>query len=225
MKSDEVRDAEVYVKNLILSGENVKLDFKYEISDARKIARTFSAFANTSGGKLLIGVKDNGKISGVKSEEEAYMAESAAHIFCKPLVNFQLHKWKVDGKTILEVNIPPSNQRPHFAKNETGKWVAFIRINDQNIQANRVLVNVWKGKSSKGICLSYGKEEEILMNYLNLNKTISLSKFTRIARINKYHAEQLLVKLILMKVIDFEVSERSCVYILHEREPVTKEST
>ena len=63
---------------LIAQGEHQQQDFKYEISDARKIARTLSAFANTDGGRLLIGVKDNGKIAGVRSDEEIYMVEAAA---------------------------------------------------------------------------------------------------------------------------------------------------
>lgn len=46
------------------------LDFKFEISDSKKIARSLVAFANTDGGRLLIGVKDNGVISGIRSEEE-----------------------------------------------------------------------------------------------------------------------------------------------------------
>ena len=64
-----------YIHALIAEGEHQQQDFKFEISDARKIAKTLSAFANTDGGRLLIGVKDNGKIAGVRSEEEKYMIE------------------------------------------------------------------------------------------------------------------------------------------------------
>ena len=62
-----------YIHTLIAEGEHQQQDFKFEISDARKIAKTLSAFANTDGGRLLIGVKDNGRIAGVRSEEEKYM--------------------------------------------------------------------------------------------------------------------------------------------------------
>ena len=55
-----------YIHALIAEGEHQQQDFKFEISDARKIAKTLSAFANTDGGRLLIGVKDN-----VKSQEYA----------------------------------------------------------------------------------------------------------------------------------------------------------
>ena len=46
-----------------------------------KIAKTMAAFANDSGGTLLVGVKDNQKVCGVKGEEEAYMLDLAARFF------------------------------------------------------------------------------------------------------------------------------------------------
>ena len=48
-----------YVQQMIEEGEQTQ-DFKMRIDDAAKIARTLVAFANTDGGRLLIGVKDNG---------------------------------------------------------------------------------------------------------------------------------------------------------------------
>ena len=75
----------VYLQQLIAEGEHQQQDFKFEISDARKIARSLSAFFNTDGGRLLIGVKDNGRIAGVRSEEEIYMIEAAAKLYCRPM--------------------------------------------------------------------------------------------------------------------------------------------
>ena len=86
---------------LIAEGEHQRLDFKFEIADARKIARTLVAFANTDGGRLLIGVKDNGAIAGVRSDEEYYMLEAAAGIYCKPAVSFEFKEWNINGKTVL----------------------------------------------------------------------------------------------------------------------------
>jgi len=215
MKSD-LKEAARYVKDLIKQGENQQLDFKFEISNARKMAKTFSAFANTAGGKLLIGVKDNGRISGVRSEEEAYMAESAAQVFCRPAVDFSMKKWTVEGKNVLEVEIPTSRNRPHFAKDEKGEWIAYVRVGDQNIKANRVLVNLWKKQGRKsGVWLNYGKDEKTLINYLTENEMITLTGFTRIARINRIRAENILVKLILMKVINLEITEKSMYFRLN----------
>jgi len=212
----EPKEATRYVKDLIKQGENQQLDFKFEISSARKMAKTFSAFANTEGGKLLIGVKDNGKISGISSEEEAYMAESAAHVFCKPAVDFILKKWIVEGKSILEVEIPTSPNRPHFAKDEKGEWIAYVRVGDQNIKANHILVTVWKKEGQKsGVWLNYGRDEKTLIDFLSENDRITFSRFVRIARINRIRAENILIKLILLKVIRMEVTEDSVFFKLN----------
>jgi predicted HTH transcriptional regulator len=213
----ELRDTGHRIKNLIHAGENQQLDFKFEINDAKKIARTFSAFANTNGGRLLIGVKDNGKISGIQSDEEAYMAESAAQLFCRPAVPFHINKWIVDGRCILEIEIPPSSNRPHYAKNDDGSWMAYVRIADKNFQASRILVSVWKRQGKRGVRLNYGREEKILLDYLAANDTITLSKFVRIARTNRLCAEKLLVNLILLNVIDMEFTEKTTFFHLKEK--------
>ena len=107
-----------YIASLILEGEHQQQDFKFGITDSRKIARSLVAFANTDGGRLLIGVKDNGVVAGVRSDEEYYMIDSAATLYSKPEVRFQSKVWNENGKTVLEIWVPPSPQRPHFVKEE-----------------------------------------------------------------------------------------------------------
>ena len=70
------------LERMISKGEGVQLDFKQAITSQRKIARTLAAFANNRGGKLLIGVKDNGTLIGCDIEEEMYMIHEAAEHFC-----------------------------------------------------------------------------------------------------------------------------------------------
>ncbi len=112
-----------YIHALIAEGEHQQQDFKFEISDARKIAKTLSAFANTDGGKLLIGVKDNGKIAGVRSDEEQYMIEAAAGLYCSPEVNYTMQTYQVEGRSVLVVQIEESDRKPVYAKDETGKYL------------------------------------------------------------------------------------------------------
>ncbi len=106
------------ILELIQQGEHQQLDFKFQISDSKKIARSLVAFANTDGGRLLIGVKDNGRIAGVRSEEEFHMIEAAAQLYSKPPVSYEHQQWQIEGKTVLEIMVHPSDQKPHFALNE-----------------------------------------------------------------------------------------------------------
>ena len=146
-----------HLKNLILTGEHQQLDFKFEISDSRKIAKTLVAFSNSDGGKLLIGVKDNGRIAGVRTDEEFFMVQAAADMYCKPAVTFESKRWVVEGKTVLEVTIPKGKNLPYLAETEPNKWLAYIRVKDENILATTVHLRVWRNKThDKGILIEYG---------------------------------------------------------------------
>lgn len=120
-----------YIHDRIAEGEHQQQDFKFEISDARKIAKSLSAFSNTDGGRLLVGVKDNGKIAGIRSEEEMYMIEAAAKLYCKPQIDCEMHVHTVEGRTVLEVIVPPGKQKPYYAKDHDNRWWAYIRILDE----------------------------------------------------------------------------------------------
>ncbi len=50
---------------LISKGESHHLEFKLEEENNKDFAKTIVSFANTDGGKILIGVKDDGEIIGV----------------------------------------------------------------------------------------------------------------------------------------------------------------
>ena len=204
-----------YIQNLINQGENQVLDFKFEISDARKIARTLVAFSNTDGGKLLIGVKDNGKIAGIRSEEEYHMLEGAAQLYCRPEIPFEVKKWTILGKTILEVDIARADKRPCLAQNDDERWLAYLRVEDQNLLANRVMMKVWrKERRKKGILLKYSNAEKMLLDYLKSNEYISISKFCRIGKIPLRKAEEILSDLVVLAIIQIQISEKGARYSL-----------
>jgi len=54
------------IEEIIKSGESETLEFKKSLSKWREIIKTVSAFSNTKGGLIIVGVDDNGKIVGVK---------------------------------------------------------------------------------------------------------------------------------------------------------------
>jgi len=207
-----------YIKRLIQSGENQQLDFKFEISDSRKIARTLVAFSNTDGGTLLIGVKDNGKIAGVRTDEEFFMVQAAAGMYCKPEVLFESKRWTVEGKTVLEITIPKGPDYPYFAETEPDNWLAYIRVKDENIMATSVHLKVWKNKThDSGILMEYSEKVKKLLQYLELNQTISLSKFCRTAFLPRKAAENILADLIYFGLIESVYVDHYFVYSLKNR--------
>jgi predicted HTH transcriptional regulator len=204
-----------FIKKLIAEGEHQQLDFKFEISDSKKIARTMSAFANTDGGRLLVGVKDNGSIAGVRSEEELYMAEGASNLHCKPEVPIVVKEWEVDGRMVLEIVIASSPDRPHFARDPHDRWRAYVRQGAENYVANRVLLQVWRRKKvTSGTIIRYREQERILMNYLQQHEHISLTRFQKIAGIPKKKAEVILINFIMLGFIGLRYEGNHVSYFL-----------
>ena len=215
---------ESYLRNLIKECENQQLDFKYCVSDSRKIARTLSAFSNTDGGRLLIGIRDNGSIAGIQSDEEIYMVDTAAQLFCRPEITYNIKQHPAGIKTILEVEVSRGNKRPYQAKDETGRWVSYFRHGDQNLIANRILLQVWRKEEKKsGVLVKFGKAENALMDHLSANGSITFSKFRKIARISSYRAESILANLLIFKVLIMKASEKGFSYELNPEDPTKSE--
>jgi len=202
---------------MIAEGEHQRQDFKYCINDSRKIARSMVAFANTDGGRLLLGIRDNGSVAGVQSDEEYYMAEAAAKLYSKPPISFQTQQWLVEGKTVLEINIPKSDELPHCAQNEEGKWLVYIRKDDQNIVAPGILLKVWEQqKSPQGVHIRFTDEEKRLFSLLESNQYLSLNQFSRQAKLPRWKGEKLLVKLIVVGVVGMEISSTGTRFFLRD---------
>lgn len=201
------------IELLIEEGEHQQLDFKFEVSDSKKIARTLSAFANTDGGRLLIGVKDNGNISGIRSEEEYYMIEAASKMYTRPEVPFEATRWEVNGKTVLEVYIAPSPDRPHTAPDKDDKYKAYIRVADENILANEVLMLAWqKKRQANGTLLKISKPVERLFAYLEEHPFIHINQFCRLAHIHYYTAKNIISDLLAIDALQYVVVEKRILY-------------
>lgn len=124
-----------HINQLILNGEGLQLDFKHTISDAYKIAKTIGAFANTMGGTLLIGVRDNKTIAGIKSEEDKYMIEMAAQMYCSPPIPLIFIEHSVEKKIILEVIVNESKVKPIYTLDADKNKIVYVRQDDKTLKA------------------------------------------------------------------------------------------
>jgi predicted HTH transcriptional regulator len=212
-----IYDVNTQLLKMIAEGEHQRQDFKYCINDSRKIAISLVAFANTDGGRLLLGIRDNGSIAGVSSEEEYYMVEAAARLYSKPAIPFHIKAWKNEGKTVLEINIHKSTERPHLAQGDNGKWLAYIRIGDQNNLAPKILLDVWRQeKSPQGVRIKYTEEEQAALSLLQDNQILSIAQYARQAKIPKWKLEKILVKLIVVGVVGMEHKDNRTRFFLRE---------
>ncbi len=199
---------------MIIEGEGVSLDFKKTITSCEKIARTMTAFANNKGGKLLIGVYDDGTIKGVKSEdEERYMITKAATEFASPPLSPEFEEVYVDDKLVLVADIAESTEKPHYALAEDGKWWVYVRIKDKSVLASKVVVDVLKRALDKeGVLIEYSANEKTLLEYLDKAGRITIKECCDLLNIGRRRAQRLLVDLILSGIIKINTTEKEEFY-------------
>jgi predicted HTH transcriptional regulator len=202
------------IKKQIFEGEGVSLDFKKTISSCEKIARTMVSFANNKGGRLLIGVADDGTIKGVKSEdEERYMITRAAHMFSKPALEPKFEEVYVDDKLVLVVDTPESTTKPHYALGEDGKWWVYVRVKDKSVLASKIVVDVLKHSSSdKGVLIAYSEKEKALLQYLETTNRITVKEFCQLLNLTRKRAQRILVDLVLSGIIRIHTTEKEEFY-------------
>ncbi len=204
MKDIKVFRGKHIIPQLIEEGEHVNQDFKFQISDARKIARSISAFANNSGGRLLIGVKDNGRIAGVRSEEDIYMIEQAAQLYCRPAQHVDFTAYQVNGAIVVKAEIVPARHRPILAQEPDKSWNAYYRVADENILAPSIMAKAWKSASSSdGSAITFSEAESTLIHLLDEHHAITIDEYIRHAHISQIAAEEIIINLYRIGIIDF----------------------
>ncbi|MFA6087533.1 helix-turn-helix domain-containing protein [Mucilaginibacter sp.] len=202
------------LRRQILEGEGVSLDFKKTITSCEKIAKTMVSFANNVGGRLLIGVLDDGTIKGVKSEdEERYMITKAAHFFTRPALEPTFEEVYYDDKLVLVVDIPESPDKPHYALAEDGKWWVYIRVKDKSVLASKIVVDVLKqSASNNGVLIEYSSKEKALLEHLDKSERINVKQFCELLNIGRRRAQRILVSLVLTGVIRIHTTEKEEFY-------------
>ena len=203
-----------YLLSLIKEGEHQQQDFKYKVTDAAKLARSVSAFANTDGGRLLIGVRDDGHLSGVRSEEEIYMMHQAAYKFCKPEASIKFDTYHAEGRNIVVATVPPSLKKPVCAIDEEGRQRAYIRIADENIVASPVHLAIWReAQLERATVMTYTDAVRQLMNTLQTER-LTLNQVVRRSGLQRYKVISLLARLVRFGVVHWEFSDRQFLFFI-----------
>jgi predicted HTH transcriptional regulator len=115
----------------------------------------------------------------------------------------------------VKISVAKGEKKPYYALDNNENWKVFIRVDDQNLIANRVLLKAWKREKRKsGIYLKYTDKEKFLLSYLEQNNSITFSKYCRLAQISKNKAENILVNFITLNIIDIVFTEKQTYYKL-----------
>jgi predicted HTH transcriptional regulator len=203
------------ISKLAQQGEGLHVEFKKKAAHPEKIVREIVAMANTDGGFLLIGVDDDGTVSGQRFiEEEVFVMDKAINELIFPPITTERHVFALNAKKGIAVyQIKKSEERPHFIL-ENDKRKAFVRVKDKSIQASREMWEILKReKRQEGVVFQYGRKEEILVKALENQPTITLKEYMQLAKLPVYVASRTLVKLVLANVLQVIPQESEDIFV------------
>ena len=123
-------------------GESQHQEFKRRIDNAESIAGEIVAFANTEGGRLYIGVEDNGTIVGCPNP--AQVMQTLTNICrdrCRPPITPGLEQVASGGRTVVVLEVIPALNRQKPYSTQGGRF--YLRVGtDQKDAAGRELIRI-----------------------------------------------------------------------------------
>jgi predicted HTH transcriptional regulator len=122
--------------------EGKTLEFKRDFSSPQGVLRTAVAFANTAGGKIVLGVEDRTRkvsgISDVLTLEERIGNLIADSITPKLIPSLEVMPWRKTQVVVIDIH--PSSNRPHHLIRLGPEEGVFVRVGSTNRRADRVLI-------------------------------------------------------------------------------------
>lgn len=209
------------IERLAGRGEGQTLEFKQRTPEPPRLAKEIIAFANTDGGRLIIGIEDDGNVVGVKdAEEEEFALRNALEAHCAPKIKWRTERVEITRKReVVVVAVPRSKLRPHFlvgVDRLDGK-MAYVRVGDRSIEASREAVALMTSAENKDDVQFEFREVELrLMKYLEQYGRIAVKSFSRFVNISDEEARMVLVTLtragVLVHHVDLEGDYFTLVY-------------
>jgi predicted HTH transcriptional regulator len=192
------------ILEIIEGGESLTVEFKQQFTEYDKIAKEMLAFANTKGGVLIFGVRDNRKILGVHSEKEiAELVEETARRYCNPPVDYEISFFEHKRKLLAVVEIAESKNKPHRLEDYKRKIdlntaQVYVRVNDKSVLAGKELIKIMLLRADESPLKNYsvGKNERIAFEYLENNDFITAKILSEIANISNRRASRTLINLV-----------------------------
>lgn len=130
-----MRNAELL--ELIANGENSGVEFKRDDIRPEQLAKEIVAMANFQGGKVLLGVEDDGKISGIQRPHLEEWVMNVIQDKIHPLILPFYEEIKLDtDKRVAVISFSQGISKPYVLR-EKGKEEIYIRVGSTSRLATR----------------------------------------------------------------------------------------
>lgn len=161
--------------------ESSILEFKREFPQNDQIIKTIIGFCNQNGGKLIIGVTDNGEIEGVNIrdlEHALNSLEKAIFEATYPPIIPRIYSRRFEEKNVLEIEVSSGMSKPYYRKSEGRDRGTYIRLGRSTLRATFELIQELEWQSS-------GLSFETLPQYQMNEEDLDLKKIRHFLEIRK----------------------------------------
>lgn len=157
------------IEKLLIQPESKTLEFKRDFSSLGPILKTIVAFANTSGGVLIIGCSDHGDILGLKDvlKEEGKLANAIADNIHPPILP-EIEIKTCQGKNLLIVKVAHW-KGPFYIKREGVPNGVYMRLGSTSRVAGPELISEMQ-RSASSLSYDQGPLPDLTVNSLDLEK-------------------------------------------------------
>ena len=189
------------LEQLVELGEGISLEFKRRVPRPERIAKEIVALANTNGGRIVLGVSDDGTIEGFENiSEQQFLLRRATEAHCVPPVEYDTERIVVaELRDVIVVTVPESKNKPHYVVSDPssdGEGPAYVRVEERSVEASDETVErLHHQETDGGVTFEFGETESLLMRYLDDYGRITVAQFAQLADISPERASQTLLRL------------------------------
>jgi len=187
---------------LIKSGESLTVELKRQVPKLDRLARTVSAFSNSSGGTIFFGVDDDGGIVGLESPEGTReLIEQVCFFHCQPRVDPEIHDWSELGRDLIVVEVPESDEKPIYAVNPNKPKDAwpYFRSNKENLPLDKKSLKTMGKSTSIELddreLAKLDRHAVNMMNHLDRKPRQTVNQLAKSANISPHRAKKIIVQL------------------------------
>lgn len=209
------------LEQLIGLGEGISLEFKRRVPQPERIAKEMVALANTRGGRIVLGVDDDGSVIGIDhASEEEFLLRQAVDAHCEPPVEYETERVVMEPRCdVLVVTIPESESKPHFVVSESTAEdgaLAYVRVEEKSMEASgETIQTLREQEEQQGVTFEFGDTESLLMRYLDDYGRITAPQLAQLADISLERASQTLLRLARADLLHLHSNEEGDFFTLN----------
>jgi ATP-dependent DNA helicase RecG len=123
--------------DVVRAGESSTIEFKTEDARPEAVARALCAFLNGRGGRLFIGVADDGRVAGVtRADLQKWVMDIAATAVEPPEIPAYRVLVEPEGARVAVVEVGPGSEKPYRVRHG-GRSTCYVRAGNTTRPASR----------------------------------------------------------------------------------------